>query len=138
MSRIRGRDTGPERTMADLLAKLPHDYETHAKDLPGRPDFVFRLAQVVVFVDGDFWHGWRFPVWRLKLSEKWEAKIEATRKRDKRNHAKLRRAGWTVVRVWEHQLKRQPDKCLDRVRRALAIATGDTDGNLVFSRRDSR
>lgn len=119
MSRIRGTNTGPERQMAQLLKRKRRKYEMHARDLPGRPDFVFRRAQVVIFVDGDFWHGWYFPKWRLKLSEKWEAKIEATRKRDARNHAKLRRAGWTVVRIWEHQLKRDPDACLQRVLAAL-------------------
>ena len=70
---------------------------------------------VAVFVDGDFWHGWRFPTWRLKLSEKWEEKIAANRRRDARNHAKLRRCGWTVVRIWEHQMERDPGACLRRV-----------------------
>lgn len=122
MARIKGRDTGPEKLMEAMLRRLRRRYETHARDLPGRPDFVFRRTRVAVFVDGDFWHGWRFPAWRLKLSEKWEAKIEANRLRDRRNHARLRRAGWTVIRIWEHQLKRDPDACLQRVIDALSAA----------------
>src|SRR5262245_22250191 len=103
MARIRGRDTGPERQLASQLRKNGYNFQTHARDLPGRPDIVFRRAKVAVFVDGDFWHGWRFSAWRLKLTEHWEAKIDANRKRDARNHARLRRAGWCVVRIWEHQ-----------------------------------
>jgi len=87
--------------------------------LPGRPDFVFAAARVAVFVDGDFWHGWRFPQWRDKLSEKWEAKIEATRRRDARNYRKLRRMGWKVVRLWEHQIERDMSSCLEKVLSAL-------------------
>lgn len=121
MSRIKGKDTGPERAIANgLLMKGVSDWEGHAKDLPGRPDFLFRAQRVAVFVDGDFWHGWRFPVWRDKLSEKWEAKIEATRRRDMRNHRKLRRDGWTVIRIWEHQIKNDVNSCIDRILEQLA------------------
>jgi len=119
MSRIRGKDTGPERAVAAGLASFGLEWESHVRTLPGRPDFVFAAARVVVFVDGDFWHGWRFPQWRDKLSEKWEAKIEATRRRDARNRRKLRRMGWTVVRLWEHQIERDMSSCLEKVRSAF-------------------
>ena len=116
MSRIRGKDTGPERVIAEVLAAAGLDAEQQVRDLPGRPDFVLRDARVAIFVDGDFWHGWRFSRWRHKLSEKWEEKIEANRRRDMRNHARLKRAGWTVVRVWQHQIESD----LDTVRLRLA------------------
>ncbi len=119
MAKIRWRDTGPERILAALLRDASLTFESHARDLPGRPDFVFRDRRVAVFVDGDFWHGWRFPVWRDKLSEAWEAKIEATRLRDSRNFRHLRRSGWRVVRVWEHQLARDPVGSMARVTEAL-------------------
>ena len=111
MSRIRGKDTGPEKLMADMLLSLNVEYESHCSDLPGRPDFVFRQLKLAIFVDGDFWHGWRFSVWRHKLTGGWEQKIEQTRRRDARNHARLRRAGWTVVRFWEHSVKKNPTFC---------------------------
>jgi len=120
MSRIRGKNTGPEMAVAQILLTLGFKPETHAKDLSGCPDFVFRDLRVVIFVDGDFWHGWRFPAWRLKLSEKWERKIEATRRRDRRNHAKLRRAGWVVVRLWEHQVQGFPEIVRSRIEAALS------------------
>lgn len=133
MSRIRGRDTGPERQLEAALRTTRRRFETHARDLPGRPDFVFRKAKVAVFVDGDFWHGWRFPAWRLKLSEKWEAKILANRQRDRRNHARLRRQGWAVVRIWEHQLKHDPQACLDRIIDVLGKGPGSRPSRKVMS-----
>lgn len=127
MSRIRGKNTGPERIVADMLLSLGHLPELHAKDLAGCPDFVFRDLKVAIFVDGDFWHGWRFPSWRLKLSEKWELKIEATRRRDRRNHARLRRAGWKVLRVWEHQVHATPETVRSRIDALVASRSHKDD-----------
>lgn len=124
MSRIRGKDTLPERLVAEALAELGLDWEGHAKDLPGRPDFVFRSSMVTLFVDGDFWHGWRFPVWKGNLSEAWERKIGQNRERDIRNHRRLRRLGWRVVRVWEHQIHRDLPKVIDRILQAIQAARG--------------
>lgn len=123
MSRIKGRDTGPEKAMAAAFSSRGLMWEEHARDLPGRPDFVFREAKVAVFVDGDFWHGWRFSQWRDKLSEKWEAKIDANRRRDTRNRRCLRKQGWRVVRLWEHQVERSPSACLARVLREIDAVT---------------
>lgn len=119
MSRIKGKDTGPERAVAEALRSRGWEFETNARDLPGRPDILFRAPMVAVFVDGDFWHGWRFPLWRDKLSEGWEAKIEANRRRDARNIRKLRRLGWTVIRLWEHQTARDLYGCIARVEELL-------------------
>ena len=119
MARIKGRDTGPEQAMAQGFAIEGLEWEGHARDLPGRPDFVFRSERVAVFVDGDFWHGWRFPQWRDKLSEKWEAKIDGNRRRDVRNHRRLRQKGWKVVRIWEHQVDRDVCACVSKVIQAL-------------------
>jgi DNA mismatch endonuclease, patch repair protein len=125
MSRIRGRDTGPERTMAKLLADARLRVEAQARDLPGRPDFVLRKYRIAIFVDGAFWHGWRFPAWRHKLSERWETKIEQNRSRDGRNHRALRRKGWKVIRFWEFRLEREPELCLERVLKSVQAARLD-------------
>jgi DNA mismatch endonuclease, patch repair protein len=93
-----------------------------ARDLPGRPDLVLRARRVAIFVDGDFWHGWRFPAWRNKLSEKWELKIAANRRRDALNHARLRRSGWLVVRIWEHQLDIDPKRVAAKLQALLVPA----------------
>lgn len=119
MAKIRGKNTGPERAVMEALVRRSWSFETHPADLSGRPDILFRDAKVVVFIDGDFWHGWRFPVWRDKLSAHWEAKIEANRRRDARNFRRLRRGGWTVIRIWEHQIARDLAGCVARIEAAL-------------------
>jgi DNA mismatch endonuclease (patch repair protein) len=105
MSRVRSKDTGPEIRIRSDLHKLGLRFRKHVKSLPGSPDIVFARAMVAVFIDGDFWHGYRFPSWKHKLSTFWKEKITKNRKRDARSHRLLRRKGWKVVRVWEHQLK---------------------------------
>jgi DNA mismatch endonuclease (patch repair protein) len=122
MSRIRGKDTGPELTIRRELRRHQIYFSTHANDLPGRPDIVFRRVKLAVFVDGDFWHGWRFPLWQHKLSPKWREKILKNRERDKRNFCKLRRLGWTVLRLWEHQVESSTEKCLARIIDAHSVA----------------
>lgn len=129
MSRIRGAGTGPERVLGRLLKESGLRWVSHDRGLPGRPDFVFAKHAVAVFVDGDFWHGWRFPIWRDKLSEKWEAKIAANIARDKRNQRRLRRLGWRVLRIWEHQLERDPGKCRDRVLDTLRSSRSAVDAS---------
>jgi len=120
MSCIKGKNTLPERLVAGALEEGGFEWESHARDLPGRPDFVFRGAMIAVFVDGDFWHGWHFCTWRDKLSVEWEAKIGANRARDQRNFRKLRRQGWIVIRLWEHQIYGNLGAAIGRINEAFA------------------
>ena len=106
MSRIRGKNTGPERIVAGWFRGRRIRFNRQVRSLPGRPDFVLRDHKVVVFVEGDFWHGWRFPAWKSKLSPWWRRKIEGNRTRDGLVFARLRRRGWRVFRLWEHQIER--------------------------------
>jgi DNA mismatch endonuclease (patch repair protein) len=115
MARIRGQNTRPEQTVFSALEASGLTFVRHAVHLPGRPDVVFLEAKLAVFIDGDFWHGWRFPLWQHKLSFKWRNKIAATRKRDSRNFRKLRQLGWKVLRLWEHQIEADPQSCVDRI-----------------------
>jgi DNA mismatch endonuclease (patch repair protein) len=119
MSRIRGFDTTIEVTIRRALTQQGLRYRKHVMSMPGRPDLVFSKERVVVFIDGDFWHGYRYPRWRDRLSSYWRAKIERNRARDLRNFANLRRKGWRVVRIWEHEIQRDLAKCVERICRAL-------------------
>jgi len=69
----------------------------------------------VVFVDGDFWHGYRFPTWEKKVPDFWKNKISKNRERDAVNHWKLREMGWTVIRMWQHDVQKDFEACIDRV-----------------------
>jgi DNA mismatch endonuclease (patch repair protein) len=122
MSRIRGMNTAPELAVRRLAYTRGLRYRTHVMDLPGRPDMVFAGLRVAVFIDGDFWHGWRFPTWASRLAPFWKSKIARNRLRDRKNFRRLRQAGWRVVRVWEHEVHADPDECVHRIEQAVAAA----------------
>ena len=115
MSRVRGRNTDLEKFVWNELRTRGLRFRKHVSDLPGSPDIVLLKSKTVVFVDGDFWHGYRFPVWRKKVSDFWKVKIEKNRTRDRRNFQKLRRRGWKVIRIWQHQLERDSESCIQKV-----------------------
>ena len=72
-----------------------------------------------MFVDGDFWHGYRFPSWEDKVSDFWKKKINRNRERDAANHRKLRQMEWTVIRLWQHEVEADFDACIDRILAAV-------------------
>jgi DNA mismatch endonuclease (patch repair protein) len=118
MSRIRSRDTKPEIALRKALWSRGHrGYRTRSK-LPGRPDVVFGRLKLAVFVDGCFWHGCpkcgdgRPPRSNLKY---WSPKLATNRERDRRQTLQLRRQGWTVLRMWEHDVLSDTEKCAERV-----------------------
>lgn len=115
MSRIKGKDTGLELRVRSALHRRGLRFRKHVKELPGKPDIVFRKNRVAVFVDGDFWHGYRFPSWEDKISDFWKRKISKNRERDAANHRKLRQMGWTVIRLWQHEIEVDFDACIDRI-----------------------
>jgi len=122
MSRIRGkgnRDTELRLIEIFRAHKITGWRRNHT--LYGKPDFVFRAARVTVFVDGCFWHG--CPIHGTKPRTNaafWRKKIERNKERDLEVRRFLRKAGWRVVRVWEHELGRKREKRLAaRLRRFL-------------------
>ncbi len=129
MSRVRSTDTLPELLVRKLVHARGLRFRKHCAWLPGRPDLVFARSRVVVFVDGDYWHGWRFPAWKEKLGAYWKQKIKGNRRRDRRNFHQLRRQGWLVIRIWEHEVERDPEGCIDRVEAAVRRRAGNgSDG----------
>jgi DNA mismatch endonuclease, patch repair protein len=106
MASIRSKNTKPEKVLGSLLFNEGLRFRKHASDIPGKPDIVFRSIKMAIFVNGDFWHGWRFPVWKKKLKKGyWSDKIRKNRERDQKNYKFLRNQGWKVITVWEHQLE---------------------------------
>lgn len=115
MSRNRGKDTSPEAFLNELLIAGGLGFTRHEASLPGKPDFVFPGKKLAVFVDGDFWHGWRFPIWQHRMAPFWRDKIARNRERDRRNFRRLRRMGWQVLRIWEHQVEEDLIGCVERI-----------------------
>jgi DNA mismatch endonuclease, patch repair protein len=119
MSQVRNRDTGPERRICSELRRLGIRFKKHNPRVAGTPDIVFYRKKVAVFIDGDFWHGYRFPRWKDSLSPFWREKIEKNRKRDARNFASLRRSGWRVIRIWTSRVKKDSQACVAKIVSAL-------------------
>ena len=106
MSRIRGRDTAPEKIVRSVLRKLGYRLQLHVKDLLGRPDIVLPRRKTVVFVHGCFWH--RHSRCQFAYTPKtrrtfWLRKFTGNRDRDARARRHLRKLGWKVITVWECQ-----------------------------------
>jgi len=106
MSRIKSR--GNRATELALMALLRNNHITGwRRHLPivGRPDFVFRKMHLAVFVDGCFWHCCKrcgnIPA---NNREFWKAKLEGNRRRDRTVNRTLKKVGWKVLRIWEHEL----------------------------------
>ncbi len=118
MSRVKSKNTGPEIALRSALhAAGLTGYRLHRKDLAGCPDLAYGRWKVAVFVDGEFWHGKKFDP--DKASQFWRDKIDANTARDARANEALVSAGWTVVRVWDTDVKNDPEACVRLVRDAL-------------------
>lgn len=116
MARIRGKNTTPERLLRIALWRAGYRYRLHRRVCGVRPDIVFVGAKVAVFVDGCFWHmcpeHFTMPATNRPF---WSAKLKRNRQRDASSASILRRAGWRVVRFWEHEVMLSPAKCQQRV-----------------------
>lgn len=119
MSRIRSKNTQIELALRKALFRSGYRYRVHADWLPGKPDIVFTRCRIALFVDGDFWHGWRFETWSKKLAPYWREKITGNRERDRRHQKALEAEGWTVLRIWEHEIEEDLPACVKRVERLL-------------------
>ena len=122
MAKIRGRDTKPEIIVRRLLHHRGFRYRLHAKELPGKPDIVFRPRRKAVFVHGCFWHqheGCRDGTLPKTRVDYWKRKFAQNRERDAAALAALGRMGWETIVVWECET-RDPDAVLARLLRFLA------------------
>jgi DNA mismatch endonuclease, patch repair protein len=107
-------DTRCEVTLRRAVFRLGVRYALTASDLPGKPDLVFRSARVVVFCDGDFWHGKDLEARIARLSvghnaPYWVNKIRGNVARDQKQTALLKADAWLVLRFWESDIKRDTD-----------------------------
>lgn len=104
MSRIKGKDTKPELIVRSLLHSMGYRYRLHQKNLPGKPDLVFKKFRTVIFVHGCFWHrhkGCKFAYDPKSRQEFWQRKFTGNEVRDKKNRSALEKLGWKVWVIWE-------------------------------------
>lgn len=109
MSRIKGKNTSLEKEVGKELFKLGYRYRKNVRSLPGCPDIVFKSNKVAIFIDGDFWHGYRFNHWVKRLKPFWRKKISDNIRRDIRNRKDLQKNGWKVINIWQHEIVKNND-----------------------------
>ena len=107
MAAIKGADTRPELIIRKGLFAKGYRYRLHVKNLPGKPDLVFKKYNAVLLINGCFWHGHECDLfrWPKTREEFWREKIGGNVARDTRNRAQLLESGWRVGVVWECALK---------------------------------
>lgn len=116
MQNIRSAGTFPETLIMHALRRKNIYFAENVKSLTGKPDIVFRRKKIVVFIDSDFWHlhPKRF-IMPQSNKRYWREKIRRNKERDKEVNAKLKKEGWKVIRIWEHDVKRNIDKCITKI-----------------------
>lgn len=116
----RRQDTTPEILLRAALRATGLRFRSNVKTLPGCPDFVFTREGVALFCDGDFWHGRHWAQRKRALAAGWNAtywvaKIERNRKRDRSITRALKQRGWQVIRVWERDVRRDPERVAETI-----------------------
>lgn len=112
MRAVKARDTKPEMLVRRTIHGMGYRYRLHRKDLPGKPDLVFPSHKKAILVHGCFWHGHDCPRGaRMPKSNRsyWERKISRNRDRDAQSLTALTRNGWSVLTIWECQMKNKED-----------------------------
>lgn len=117
MQNIKASDTKIEVLLRKALWKKEYRYRKNYKDLPGKPDIVLAKYKIVVFCDGEFFHGKDWEILKPRLeksnnSEFWISKISKNRERDDEINKKLLFMGWTVIRFWGNDIKKNVDECV--------------------------
>ena len=124
MSRIRGKNTKPEKLIRSALHRIGYRFRLHVKNLPGRPDIVLRRFRTIVFVHGCFWHRHKQCSKCTTPTERrdfWLAKLTGNAERDIRHRRKLSRSKWRVVTIWECRVERPngPDRQAAKIQQVL-------------------
>jgi len=114
MSKVRSKDTKLELHFKELLKGLRFRYQPK---IIGRPDFASKKLKIAIFIDSCFWHKcskhFRKPKSNISY---WKPKINKNVKRAKEVNKLLKKDGWKVIRFWEHEIKKNSNKCIDKVK----------------------
>ncbi len=117
MSRIHGKDTAPEIAIRRILSTCGYRYRLHYAAVPGKPDIAFPRLKKAIFVHGCFWHGHSCPRGAMPTTRIafWTTKLSGNKQRDRRTRSELKRRGWSILVIWECQLKKNPSAIASRI-----------------------
>lgn len=121
MSKIHSEGTKLEAKLEEILCSIPVKYSKQPKVF-GKPDFAYLEFKIAVFADSDFWHGFDWAKRKSEIKtnkEFWLNKIERNIARDAEVNIKLEQEGWQVMRLWGHDILRNPEKCRDIIEKVL-------------------
>ena len=127
MSAVKSSNTSPEIKLRKALWHSGFRYRVNVKEIIGKPDIVFSKARIVVFCDGDFWHGHNWVIRGLssldeeleKYDDYWKKKITRNMERDKEVTEKLTSEGWIVLRFWGKEIKKNTVQCADQIEKVV-------------------
>ena len=132
MQHIRGKDTTIEVILRKALWARGYRYRKNYKGIPGSPDIVLTKYKIAIFCDGEFFHGKDWEVLKPRLeksnnSEFWIKKISRNLERDDEINKKLLFMGWTVIRFWGNEIKKNTDECIRVIEETIFdIKLGET------------
>lgn len=118
MSKIRGKNNKTEVAFRKMLWKAGYRYRINYKKLIGKPDIVLNKYKTIIFIDGEYWHGYNWEERKKKVKTNrgfWIPKIERNMQRDREVNAALKKLGYKVFRFWEKEIKKEPKRCINEV-----------------------
>lgn len=124
MQHIRQKDTKIELVLRKALWEKGYHYRKNYNELPGKPDIVLTKYKLAIFCDGEFFHGKDWEILKPRLqksnnSEFWISKISRNKERDDEINKKLLFMGWTVIRFWGDEIKKNADECVKVIEEAI-------------------
>ncbi|WP_100614045.1 very short patch repair endonuclease [Confluentibacter citreus] len=126
MSKIKGKNSKPELLFRKALWAKGIRYRINNKTLPGKPDISIKKYKLIIFIDGEFWHGYNWDERRETIKNNrgfWIPKIERNMQRDKEVNRELQDMGYMVFRFWSKDIQNELDKCINDV--LVYINTGN-------------
>jgi DNA mismatch endonuclease (patch repair protein) len=120
MRAIKSRNTSLEKNFRKILRDAGYKFKNNVASLTGKPDIVFPKQKVAIFLDSCFWHGCKRHC-RMPIANRvyWRKKIENNKKRDKKINAIYKKMGWEILRFWEHEIKKCPNKTINHIEKII-------------------
>ncbi len=122
MQRVKSKDSEIEKILRNALWNKGYRYRKNVKDVFGHPDIVFKSKRVAIFCDSEFWHGYDWERKKNEIKTRqdfWIPKIERNMQRDKEVNMKLSEEGWTVLRFWGTEIKKQTENCVKEIEKCI-------------------
>lgn len=122
MQRVKSKDSEIEKILRNVLWNKGYRYRKNVKDVFGHPDIVFKSKKVAIFCDSEFWHGYDWERKKNEIKTRqdfWIPKIERNMQRDKEVNMKLSEEGWTVLRFWGTEIKKQTENCVKEIEKCI-------------------